>query len=97
MKVRWTEAAARRLEEIRAHVARDDDDASAQLAEALLRLGESLRTLAMRGRPVPELPELNLRELIHGNYRLVYRVRGRSVEILTVFEGHRLLRSDELK
>jgi toxin ParE1/3/4 len=41
------------------------------------------------GRWVPELPESKLRELIEGNYRIVYRVRGKTVQILTVFEGHR--------
>jgi hypothetical protein len=37
-----------------------------------------------------------LRDLVVGNYRLVYRRRPETVEVLTVFEGHRLLRRDEL-
>jgi toxin ParE1/3/4 len=97
MKVRWTEAAARRLEEIHAFVASDDPAAAEKLAMALLDLGESLRSMPHRGRAVPELPGTGLRELLHGSYRLVYRLRDRAVEILTVFEGHRLLREDELE
>ena len=49
-----------------------------------------------RGRRLPELPESGLRELIVDNYRLVYRRTSKAVEVLTVFEGHRLLRPDEL-
>ena len=49
-----------------------------------------------RGRRLPELPESGLRELIVDNYRIVYRRTPKAVEVLTVFEGHRLLRLDEL-
>jgi toxin ParE1/3/4 len=45
----------------------------------------------LMGRTVPELPESKLRELVEGNYRIVYRVRRKTVEILTVFESHRQL------
>jgi plasmid stabilization system protein ParE len=38
---------------------------------------------------VPELPGSALREVIEGNYRVVYRVREPMIEIVTVFEGHR--------
>jgi len=49
-----------------------------------------------QGRRLPEIPESALRELIVDNYRIVYRRTPKAVEVLTVFEGHRLLRPDEL-
>ncbi len=42
------------------------------------------------GRQLPEVSGSDLRELIDGNYRIVYRVRKKNVEIITVFEAHRL-------
>ncbi len=48
------------------------------------------------GRKLPEMLQGPLRELIEGNYRIVYRVVGETVEILTVFERHRLLREDDV-
>jgi plasmid stabilization system protein ParE len=45
---------------------------------------------------VPELPRSDLRELVEGNYRIVYRVRGRVVEVITVFEAHRRLPEKDL-
>jgi plasmid stabilization system protein ParE len=44
------------------------------------------------------VPEINpeIRELLFRKYRIVYRVKKNTVEILTVFEGHRLLRVDEI-
>ena len=49
-----------------------------------------------RGRRLRELSECGLRELIVDSYCLVYRRTPKAVEVLTVFEGHRLLRRDEL-
>ena len=43
------------------------------------------------GRKVPEIDRDDIREAIVGNYRLVYIVRAKIVEILTIFEGHHRL------
>lgn len=96
MKVRWTDAAARRIEAIHGFVAMDDPAAARRLATELVALGESLRTMPHRGRRVPELPDPAIRELILRNYRLVYRVQRSAVEILTVFEAHRLFPAEDL-
>jgi toxin ParE1/3/4 len=45
---------------------------------------------------VPELGHDDVREVIERTYRIVYRVHGDQVRILTVFEGHRLLRPSDL-
>ena len=42
------------------------------------------------------MPRSELRELIEGGYRIVYRILDRSVEVLTVFDGRRLLPSQDL-
>ena len=49
------------------------------------------------GRIVPEISNPEIRELIVEKYRIVYRVQEEDIEILTVFEGHKLLRIDELE
>ena len=96
MKVTWTEQAGERLLEIERFVTRDDPRAAARLVDKLIERGDALAEHPERGRRVPELPESGLRELIIDNYRLVYRRTAKAVEVLTVFEGHRLLRPDEL-
>ncbi len=68
----------------------DDPVAAVALTTRLIGRGESLARFPRRGRRVPELPGSGLRELVEGHYRLVYRERAGRVEILTVFEGHRL-------
>ena len=46
------------------------------------------------GRMVPERERPDLREVFVGSYRIVYRIRAESIDILTVFEGHRSFPSD---
>ena len=48
------------------------------------------------GRRVPELPGTELRELIEGSYRIVYRVRAPMVQVLTVFEAHSLFPTEDV-
>lgn len=96
MKVVWTATAVARLEAIEDFIARDDPAAAERFIEELLDVGEGLGDSPQRGRIVPELPGSALREVVHRGYRLVYRATATRVEVLTVFEGHRLLREEEL-
>jgi plasmid stabilization system protein ParE len=43
---------------------------------------------------VPEIGNTRIREVFKGPYRLIYRVADERIEVLTVFEGHRLLPKD---
>ncbi len=96
MKVVWTVVAWERLIEIEAFVAQDNPKAAARLVDRLIDRGSALAENPNRGRKLPEIPGSGLRELVVHGYRIVYRRTSSAVEILTVFEGHRLLRRDEL-
>jgi toxin ParE1/3/4 len=96
MNVKWTEQAWKRLLEIERFVARDNPRAASRLVDRLIDRGDALAEYPEQGRRLPEMPESGLRELIVNNYRIVYRRTPKAVEVLTVFEGHRLLRPVEL-
>jgi toxin ParE1/3/4 len=97
MKVVWTEQAFTCLREIQEFIALHGSAASAtNLIETLINKSESLSTLHQRGRIVPELNSKDIRELIEKSYRIIYRIKDKTIEILTVFEGHRLLKEEEL-
>ena len=49
------------------------------------------------GRIVPEINSPNIREIIEGNYRIIYRVAQEKIEVLTVFEGRKLLKKKEIQ
>jgi addiction module RelE/StbE family toxin len=96
MKLVWTKEALLRLLEIEEYISRDNPVAAVDFIDKLISLTETLVDNPKKGRVVPELSLENIRELLFRNYRTVYLVKKRSVEVLTVFEGHQLLKKDEI-
>ena len=77
-RVAWTRSARRDLELLVAYVADRSPQAALITLEQLETKARSLTTLADRGRVVPELARLHVREyreLVVPPYRLVYRMR----------------------
>ena len=96
MRVTWSREAGENLVDIEEFIARDSVERAIRFIDALIDHAESL--LADNpgsGRCVPETGNPAIRELIYRGYRIVYRSNGCQIEILTVFEGHRLLRMNE--
>jgi len=97
MKVVWTRQAFVRLAEIEDFIALDSPAAAEAHTAKLIARAEALAQFPEMGRLVPELVGSDLRELIEGSYRIVYRIRARRIEVLTVFEGHHLLPAEALE
>ncbi|MSQ85002.1 MAG: type II toxin-antitoxin system RelE/ParE family toxin [Myxococcales bacterium] len=91
MKLVWTDQAAVDLDAIADFIAVDDPIAAVQWVEQLVATAERVPQSPRMGRKVPEFGREDVRELIHANYRIVYRIGKENIEVLTVFEGHRLL------
>ena len=97
MNVFWTEQSYERLKEIRDYISDKDSSLKAnRLIEKLIERGNSLSEFQNRGRIVPELGLEDLRELLEQNYRIIYRVKQNKVQILSVFEAHRLLQEKDI-
>ena len=85
----WTPRALQDLKSIAAHIASDSPLGARGFAAKLKSSAEALTRFPRRGRMMPELDRGDVREIIEGNYRIVYRIRYGAVDILTIFEGHR--------
>jgi toxin ParE1/3/4 len=96
MKMKWTHEALEQLIEIEEFISKDSPERAATFVDLLIEHAEnSLPDNPRSGRTVPEVANADIRELIFKKYRIVYRLTERTIEILSVFEGHRLLRIDE--
>ena len=93
MTFRWTRRAEQQLFEIGRFIARDKPGAARRWVERLRRRAAEAAQHPLAGRRVPELEREDVREVVVRGYRIVYRVTTTAVEVLTVFESHRLLRS----
>lgn len=97
LEVVWTESAVLDLLAIKEFISQDSEGRASAWISELYAAGLSLSEFAGRGRIVPEFDKENLRELLIENYRLVYRITRTTIEILTVFDGHRQLSQNDLK
>lgn len=97
MKVNWSPLAISKLESISDYIALDKESAAVNWVNDILDTTDALANQPEMGRAVPELPGKNYRELIIGNYRVIYSI-GDSVNILTIRNCKQILkfRDDEL-
>jgi plasmid stabilization system protein ParE len=81
------------LESIRAWY-RDQQvpDVGNKLLGEIVSQVEKLADFPESGRIVPEFGITNLREVIHPPYRIVYRLDGHQIKIISVWRSERLLK-----
>jgi len=89
--VRWTDRAKRDLVQIGDYIATNNPSAAESWVQALLDRAERAASSPFAARRVPEIGRDDVREVFLRTYRLVYRILDQSIDVLTVFEGHRLL------
>ncbi|MCP5516861.1 MAG: type II toxin-antitoxin system RelE/ParE family toxin [Verrucomicrobiales bacterium] len=90
-KIVWTPLARADLREIVSYIARDNPEAARRVGQRILAAVEVLCSMPELGRVVPERRGPHIREVIRGNYRIVYRVRKerRVVEVWRIWHGAR--------
>ena len=93
----WTRPALDSLLEIVWHIQSDKPSAAIHFASAIKNKVARLARFPQSGRLVPEFPSSGLRELLIGDYRVIYRFATQPaiVEILTVRHGARLIEKTE--
>ena len=96
MKIRWSHESLERLIEIEEYISKDSRDRAIKFVDQLIEHADLSSEKPPMGRTVLELANPNIRELIFKRYRIVYRLKANCIEILTVFEGHRRIRIDEI-
>ena len=89
MKVIWTDPAIEDLRALRDYIGRDSDFYAADMVEQIVLSVEKLLQFPRMGRVVPETQDESIRELLHQNYRIIYRITGERIEILTIIHGSR--------
>ena len=91
---RWSARARDDLLSIGRYIAAENPRA-ARLWVERLRLGaHNAAKSPLAGRRVPEINREDIRETLLRSYRIVYRAAKGYIEVITVFEGHRLLPDD---
>ena len=92
VEIRWTEQALEDIDNIAEFIAKDSVKYAKIQVHRFFERVEILKTQPRSGRVVPEIGDEKIRELIMGNFRIIYRlVTATRVDILTVHHSRRLL------
>ncbi len=92
MKVVWTEFAIEDLKSIHDYICKDSKVYASRFVEKLMSRVDQLETNPNSGRIVPEFNIETLRELIEGNYRIIYKIDGDFIGVVRVHHSARQLR-----
>jgi addiction module RelE/StbE family toxin len=96
MRIVWSPLAVDRVSEIADYIAQDNLVSAENWIEMIFLKVVQLRSFPESGRIVPEINNQKIRELIYGNYRIIYRIEERQLSILTVRHGKQILPIDEI-
>jgi len=94
VKVRWTDFALENLIAIGDYIEKDSYFYAQRVVNNLFDSVDILEQHPLAGKVVPEFNNRSLRELICGNYRIVYKlVSELDIDIITVHHSARLLKN----
>lgn len=89
MKLIWSEQAVLDVEHIRDYISQDSPVYAQPFIERLLQATRGLPQFPQSGRVMPEANNTDIREVIYQGYRIVYRLRTDTIEIVMVAHGSR--------
>ncbi len=89
MKIIWSPLAIDRAAEIAGYISLDNPAAANKWIEKIFEKVEVLSTS-------PEINSKEIRELIFGNYRIIYRLEKPHISILTIRHDKQILPVDEI-
>jgi toxin ParE1/3/4 len=84
VKLIWSPLALDRLSEIAAYIAHDRPSAAEQWVERMFAAVDRLQEFPLGGRVVPEVGRPEIREVIEGEFRVIYRIEPDQLSVLTV-------------
>jgi len=98
-KIKWTIRALDDLHDIYEFIAKDSKRYAQIQIEDIQNTALNLTSFPLMGRIVPEFPHLPYREILVGNYRVIYRFEKEQglVIIMAVAHGRQLLKISRIK
>lgn len=97
-EIAFTEQALNDIDDIASYIGIDSVHYAALEVKKIYQKAETLELHPAIGRIVPELNIKSIREVIEGNYRIIYRIVNKDVvHILTVHHSRKQLRPANLK
>ena len=88
----WTEYAIEDLRLIHEYISKDSKRFADRLVEKIIERVDQLQNFNKSERVVPEFNSEAIRELIEGNYRIVYKISPNQIAIIRIHHAARQLK-----
>ncbi len=96
MRIIWTQSAVLNLEGIKEYIAQDSQYYAVEFVEKIIGAVEKLGVFPRLEREVPEIKKENIREIIYGNYRILYGLDSEVLYIIAIIHTARDLNKVKL-
>ena len=96
MRIAWTELSIEKLEEIADYISIDNQASAKKWVINIQKSVTKLNDFPELGRVVPEIGRKDIRELIDGNYRIIYKRKENEIIILTIRKLTQLLSENDI-
>ena len=97
MIIKWSPLSSERFTDIVNHISENNPNAAQKLVSSIFASIEKLTKFPKSGRIVPELGISKYREILVGNYRIIYSIVEDTIYILTIRHQKRLLSFKDIK
>jgi toxin ParE1/3/4 len=87
MKVHWTDTAEGHLDAIYTYIAQDSPEYARRIVDRLTRKSQQIAEFPFSGRRVPEYDVDQIREVIEGSFRIIYRIKADQIDVLAFIHG----------
>jgi addiction module RelE/StbE family toxin len=97
VRINWTFQAKNDLKDIADYISKDSKLYAKRQVLKIRNRTDILKSQNYSGRMVPEIQDENIREILEGNYRIIYReVNENRIDILTIHHFSRDLRKRKI-
>jgi len=98
VQINFTKEAFNDIDEIAIYIAKDSPKFSELTISKIILRTEILRDYPLSGKPVREYKRSKLREIIEGNYRIIYKIVSTNrIDILAIHHSARSIKKRKLK
>ncbi len=97
MKITWSPLAVDQVRDIASYIALDKPAVAVQWAEKIFNSVEILSEFPESGRVVSEIDRKEIRELVQGNYRVIYKVKSKEILVLVIKSYRQKLKENEIR
>ena len=96
VQINWTTQSVLDLKDIQFYIAKDSKYYAQKTIAKIRFKTQILKTFPKSGRIIPEIEDENYRELIDGNYRIMYKIVNKNrIDMLSIFHSARDLKTED--